>query len=141
MTHLDQPELQLHNESLLARERRVAAAALMSACTLSLVRAFLLPWLMRISPPNTFPGMDPQAIQTVGLWTAGLFLLLAAGATKDPLWPSIAALVFYLMMSMPDLLNQPGFLAKGIISKVVMLCILLRALAAGLVYRTMTSDT
>jgi hypothetical protein len=139
VTELDRPELALHNETVLARERHIATAALMSACTLSIVRAFLLPWLIKIAPPNTFPGMESQAIQTVSLCSAGLFFVLTLWATKEPLWPSIAALVFYAVMSMPDLLNQPGFLAKGIISKAVMSCVLLRALAAGLVHRTLIS--
>jgi hypothetical protein len=136
---LNDSELQVHNDRMRARECRIAAAALFSACTMSIIRALILPWLISVAPPNTFPGMDAHAIQIVSFCTAGLFVVLAMWATKDPLPPSLAALVFYAAMSIPDLANQPGFLAKGIISKLIMLTILLRAIASGLVHRSFSS--
>jgi hypothetical protein len=138
---LNHPELSAHNERLRARERRIAAGALGSAFLMSIIRAFLLPWLIRISPPNTFPGMDPTTIGIVAMSTAALFGLLALWALRDPLSPCVAALVFYAAISVPDLIHQPGFLAKGIISKFVMCGILLRGLAAGLVHWTMREST
>ena len=134
-------ELSVHNERLRARERRIAAGALGSACLMSIIRAILLPRLIHLAPPNTFPGMDPTTIGIVSICTAALFALLALWALREPLSPCIAAVVFYAAISMPDLLGQPGFLAKGIISKFVMGSILLRGLAAGLVHWTMRESS
>lgn len=141
MIDVNYPELSAHNERLRARERRIAAGALASACLMSIIRAFLLPWLIHLAPPNTFPGMDPTTIGIVSMCTAALFALLALWALRDPLSPCVAALIFYAAISMPDLLHQPGFLAKGVISKFVMGSILLRGLAAGLVHWTMRESS
>jgi hypothetical protein len=132
---LEIPAIAMH--ALRARERRTAAAALFTAAAMSLIRAFLLPWLIRIAPPNTFPGMDPQKLLIMSVCSMLLFGLLAMWALKEPFAPSAIALLFYIAISIPDLVNQQGFLAKGIISKMVMMTILLRALAAGLVHATM----
>ena len=138
MIDLEIPAIAMN--SLRARERRIAATALFTACVMCLIRAFLLPWLIRISPPNTFPGMDPQKLLLISVCSMLLFGSLALWALKEPLAPTAIALVFYIAMSIPDLVTQQGFLAKGIISKLVMITILLRALAAGLVHQFNTAE-
>jgi hypothetical protein len=135
---LEIPAIAMH--ALRARERRIAATALFTASVMCLIRAFLLPWLIRISPPNTFPGMDPHKLLLVSVCSMLLFGLLALWSLNEPFAPAAIALIFYIAISIPDLMNQQGFLAKGVISKLVMLSILLRALAAGLVHQFNTAE-
>jgi hypothetical protein len=120
---------------LAARQANIAALTLVSAGFMSLVRALILPWLIAHSPANTFKGMDAHSIQMMGLAGFALFFLLAMWASKDPLPAVLAALIFYIGVSIPDLMVEGGILQKGIISKVVMLGILGRGLGAGVMHR------
>jgi hypothetical protein len=115
---------------------RYAARALFAAATMSAIRALLLPWLAAHAPPDTFPGLDADSARLIGLGQALFFVLAALWARKDPLPASIAALACYLAMAVPDILNNSGVLAQGLISKAVMTLILARALLAGVLHRT-----
>jgi hypothetical protein len=121
---------------LLDEQCRYAARALFAAAVMSAIRALLLPWLVAHSPPDTFPGVDADSTRLVGLGQAALFVALACWARKDPLPAAIAALACYLGMAVPDIINNTGFLAQGLISKAVMILILARALLAGVLHRT-----
>jgi hypothetical protein len=127
---------QVTHDRLRDEQCRYAARALWAAATMSVIRALVLPWLVAHSPPDTFPGVDADATRLVGIGQGFFFGLLALWARKDPLTAAIAALACYLAMAVPDVVNNSGFLAQGLISKAVMTLILARALLAGVLHRT-----
>jgi hypothetical protein len=122
-------------EQLTEEQCRYAARALFAAATMSGLRAVILPWLVKHCPPNTFPGVDADTLLLMGFGQAVFFGLLAAWSFRDPLPPAITALVFFIGVSAPDVLNNTGFLAQGLISKFVMVTILGRALLAAIHHR------
>jgi hypothetical protein len=131
---------QTAGQQLPRREARAAMQALRGAVVISLVRAIPMPLLIGSSPPGTFPGADPLDIQAWGYTQAALFGVLAIWAARDPLPPTLVALGFYVAISIPDFVNQTGFLAQGWISKLVMLSILGRGVIAGMLHRSYLAD-
>jgi hypothetical protein len=123
------------HEKLKEEQCRYAARALFAAATMSALRAVILPWLVTHTPPNTFPGVDADVLRLTGFGQAVFFGLLAAWSFRDPLPPAITAMVFFVGMAVPDILNNTGVLAQGLISKFVMILILGRALFAGILHR------
>jgi hypothetical protein len=113
-----------------------AARALFAAATLCMVRAIILPWLTAHSPAGAFPGgADVETMRLAGVGLAAFFALLAFWAANDPLPAAVTALTCYIALSVPDILNNSGLLAQGLISKFVMIMTLGRALFAAVLHR------
>jgi hypothetical protein len=123
------------HDKLRDEQATYAFRALIAAAMMTGLRAVILPILIAHTPPNTFPGVDAETLRLMGVGQAFFFGLLALWARKDPLPPALAALVCFVGLSVPDILNNSGVLAQGLISKFVMLLILGRALMAGVLHR------
>lgn len=118
-------------------QAKYAARALFAAATMAIIRAVILPWLIAHSPANTFQGADADTLRLIGFGQGVLFALLAAWALQNPLAATITAMLFFVGIAIPDILNNTGVLAQGLLSKFVLLMILGRGLLAGVLHRTM----
>lgn len=117
------------------REARAAARAIQGAAWILVIRGTIMPFLIRHTPPGTLASLDPQSVQLISYCAAAVFVGLYFWARKDPFAAALAAILVYAGLSYPDLVDGTGILGKGIISKLVMLSVLGRALVAGIVHR------
>jgi hypothetical protein len=121
------PEQQYH--------ARAARRALLSAAGACAVRAVALPWLIVHSPPRTFGSLDAESVQVNSFAMAAALYVCSLWALADPLVPSMLCLTLFVWLASPDLIHPAGLLSSGIITKVVLLILILRAVIAGLLHR------
>lgn len=119
------------------RQQHAVAAcrALSGAALLSGVRAILMPALVDYPPPQFNDHASPLEIRITSLCLAAMFACMALWARREPLLASIAATLIYLAFVVPDVIAHPVLLGAGHVGKIVMLLVLARALATGLMHR------
>ena len=121
----------------------MAVRTLALAGLLSLNRATLVPWtlagLVNRLPAGEraqFAGyLDPLGLQIAAILTV-LFFGLALLAARRPLAAAVAALVAFMAFSAPLVWQNPILIGGGHLGRIVMFLLLLRALLAGLAFRT-----
>jgi hypothetical protein len=119
------------------RLARAASKALASAAIMSIIRGFLMPYLITRTPPGTFGSVDTFDLQIKAFGGAVAFGVAAVWALSDPLTPTLAAGAIYLGLAIPDAITGTGLLGKGLISKCVMLMVFGRALTAAIQHHWM----
>lgn len=124
-------------------DARTAARALALAALLSLNRAVLMPWLAaKLAaefPPRArapFAGyLDPLSIQ-IAFLLAAFFIATALIAATRPLFGSLLALGGLCVLSAPAVMSNPSLVGGGHLGRIILLALVLRALAAGIAFRS-----
>lgn len=112
-----------------------AFTALLALAILQTLGAILLGWLSA-SNGNTTEGIIVGAILGV---IAIIFYGLAFWARKQPFPAALTGLVIIVSLWTIDAVVDPANIAKGIIIKVIILAVLIKAVQAGLAHRKLAA--
>jgi zinc ribbon protein len=117
----------------LQKQARRAAGALLVVAILQV--AFGL--LSLAEPEIVFgPGIEaPPAVYVTVFGIAAVFFGLFLWARKNPLPAAIVGLVLFLSLHLLEAVANPRSLAQGVIVKVIVIVILVKAIQAGVQYR------
>lgn len=118
----------------LAKKARSAATALLAVAILSAIALALLAVLfnqpdLRVDWSIATPMLIGQALVTV------IFFGLWIWARQSPLPAAIVGLVLYVSLVALNAFLDPATIAHGIIVKVIIVVVLIRAISAGLQHR------
>lgn len=126
----------------LRRQHAISACRALSGATfLSGLRALLMPVLVNYLPPQFNDHASPMEIRITSLCLAVMFACMSLWARREPLTASIVATLIYFAFIIPDVIAHPTLLGAGHIGKIVMLLVLARALAMGVMHRNVGPTT
>lgn len=124
----------------LRKESRKAAGALLLVAILQVVFGtfllFIMPNLLVSSEEAVLPPAVYVTVYGLGVVFFGLYLW----ARKQPLPAAIVGLVLFISMHLLDALVDPSALLRGVIVKVFIVLILVRAVSAGARYRQLLAQ-
>lgn len=126
-----------------AQDARTAARTLALAGLLCLNRATLVPWglgWLVVQLPARERGQFEGYLGSLGIHIAAVLAVLLLGlslvAARRPLAASAIALIAFVVLCAPLVLQNPVLIGGGHLGRMAMLLLLLRALLAGVNFRT-----
>jgi hypothetical protein len=128
----------------LAKETKKAFGALLAVAILQVLFAVLILVLLQSGGGRTplTGNMDLAETPILGLaivmfGIAAIFFGLAFWARRNPLPAAIVGLVVFVTVHLLDALADPTAIVRGILVKIVVIVVLIRAISAGARHRAM----
>jgi hypothetical protein len=124
----------------LKQQSRKAAGALLAVAILQVIFGTFMYLVARNEVANN-PELtvDRAAIGTV-YGVGGLFFALYLWARKNPLPAAIVGLVIFVSLHLLDAVLDPTAIARGIIVKIIIIVVLIKAIQAGVRHRTISRE-
>lgn len=129
------PTNHLLRQTLRKQHARATCIALSSAAFFCGVRAVIMPVLVEYLPPQYNDHASPMEIRITSLCLAMMFSCMALWSRREAFLASVSATLIYLAFIIPDIVAYPVLLGTGHLGKIVVMLILARALATGLLHR------
>ena len=118
----------------LQKSARRSAGALLAVAILQMLAGFLI---MNLLPKN----FEQKTLVLGMLFGIGVvFFGLAGWALKQPLPAAIVGLALYITLWLVDIVADPTAIARGILLKLIIIAVLVRAIQAGLQHRKLMQE-
>jgi hypothetical protein len=126
----------------LARQSKKAYGALLTVGILQAIFAVVIIALLKADAETPIDSqLDPNvsigALAVAMFGIAAMFLGLAFWAKRNPLPAAIVGLVLYITVHLLDALADPTAIARGVLIKVIIVVVLVRAISAGAKHRAL----
>lgn len=124
----------------LAKQTKKAAGALLVVAILQAVFGTIILFMTRANASASRGEVNITVLAIVLYGIAALFLALALWARRSPFPAAIAGLVIFVTLHLVDALADPRTLLQGIVVKIVIIAILIRAISAGAKHRALVRN-
>jgi hypothetical protein len=118
-----------------SREARVARRMLALAAICYFLRVTLMPVLGGVMPPERFASLSGPHVTPVHYVCLVMFVACYAWSRREPLNATLTAGVLFLFAVVPGFIANPTVSGGALIGKLMMLCIVGRAVSAAIMYR------
>lgn len=134
----------------LRKQSRAAFGALLAVAIVQTLGATLVAFAGREMVQQSIPHQPGQIVvvdeqvlrimQVVLFGIAGAFFALAFWARRNPLPAAIVGLLMFVSLHATEAVIDPNSIPKGIVMKVIVIVVLIKAISAGIKYNKMRRE-